>query len=874
MALPSSIVTAINNAVSKIKAQIQHDIETHSGSTGSSSNFGHVKAGGAPQDIDTTGTSASGTDNGYYARADHKHKIATASTTGKGIVQLDSTPTANSNNAITSGAVKTALTSLESGASGTISGSISTHNSDSSAHSTEMNKKVDKAQGSTNANKNVVTDSSGNITTEAKLTIGTGATNAAAGNHTHSNYLTTHQDISGKANTADLATVATSGSYNDLTNKPTIPSAVTVDSSLSTTSTNPVQNKVVNSALSGKASISHTHTKSEISDFPSSMTPSSHTHGNITNDGKVGTTASLPLITTTGGAVTTGSFGSSAGTFCQGNDSRLSNARTPTSHAHGNITNAGAIGSTANLPVITTTSGKLTTGSFGTTANTFCQGNDSRLSDARTPTAHTHTKSQITDFPTLSTVATSGSYNDLTNKPTLSSLGGAVTIEKATSNIDGNLTRYTIKQNGEAITNGVIDIPKDFLVKSGAVHTVGGSATGDKTASQLGTGYSTGDKYIDFVINTKGNDGTDEHIYINVKDLVDSTVTISRNLTSGTKIGTITINGVSTDLYCETNTNTTYSNATTSAAGLMSSDDKIKLNGIASGANNYSHPSTHSASMITGLATVATSGSYNDLSNKPTIPTNTNQLTNGAGFLTSVLLDDINWGSNTISAELYADWGDGHHLSFINDFITYSGDTNAIYYNDDATDNPDYELAVKGDIPTDYLTSSDIKDNLTSTDTNKPLSAKQGKELKTLVDAKPSLGTTHSTAAYGDHNHDGTYLKSYTPPTASTTQAGIIQIGTGALNAAAGNHTHSEYLTSVTSSNIVDGTIVNADISSSANIDQTKINGLTAALDAKMATSALVQTVTDGDTTHVPSSDAVYDAIDNVLDNIILQLRS
>lgn len=38
-------------------------------------------------------------------------------------------------------------------------------------------------------------------------------------------YLTQHQDISGKANSADLATVATSGSYNDLSNKPTIPAA-------------------------------------------------------------------------------------------------------------------------------------------------------------------------------------------------------------------------------------------------------------------------------------------------------------------------------------------------------------------------------------------------------------------------------------------------------------------------------------------------------------------------------------------------------------------------------------------------------------------------------------------------------------------------
>ncbi len=48
------------------------------------------------------------------------------------------------------------------------------------------------------------------------------------------------KEIIGKS---DLATVATSGSYNDLSNKPTI------DSSLSTTSTNAVQNKVVKSAV-------------------------------------------------------------------------------------------------------------------------------------------------------------------------------------------------------------------------------------------------------------------------------------------------------------------------------------------------------------------------------------------------------------------------------------------------------------------------------------------------------------------------------------------------------------------------------------------------------------------------------------------------
>ena len=39
-------------------------------------------------------------------------------------------------------------------------------------------------------------------------------------------------------------------------------------------------------------------------------------------------------------------------------------------------------------------------------------------------------------------------------------------------------------------------------------------------------------------------------------------------------------------------TNTTYNTATSSAAGLMSAADKTKLDGIATGANNYTHPTT------------------------------------------------------------------------------------------------------------------------------------------------------------------------------------------------------------------------------------------------------------------------------------------
>jgi hypothetical protein len=59
----------------------------------------------------------------------------------------------------------------------------------------------------------------------------------------------------------------------------------------------------------------------------------SHTHGNLTNDGKVGTTANLPLRTGTNGVVEAGAFGTAAASFCEGNDARLSDDRDPNLHA-------------------------------------------------------------------------------------------------------------------------------------------------------------------------------------------------------------------------------------------------------------------------------------------------------------------------------------------------------------------------------------------------------------------------------------------------------------------------------------------------------------------------------------------------------------
>ena len=63
---------------------------------------------------------------------------------------------------------------------------------------------------------------------------------------------------------------------------------------------------------------------------------------------------------------------------------------------------------------------------------------------------------------------------------------------------------------------------------------------------------------------------------------------------------------------------------------------------------------------------------------------------------------------------------------------------------------------------------SDIKDNLTSTDVNKPLSAKQGKELKTLIDSKSNNGHTHTKSQITDFPSTITLNVTYDDSTTGT----------------------------------------------------------------------------------------------------------
>ena len=323
---------------------------------------------------------------------------------------------------------------------------------------------------------------------------------------------------------SDIATVATSGSYNDLTDKPTIPASSTVDSELSSTSTNPVQNKVINAALNSKADSSMLSAYLPLAGGActgSVSAPSFQTGTGATNYFQCQKFRGEGDANTYYHAVDFGYSGHDSVDFYEYDPnwnfykctSGTKSSAVLVGNINGNGWNGGAV--LSGTPTAPTAATGTNTTQIATTA--FVQ---------------TAVSSKVS-ASSLATVATSGSYNDLTNKPTIPSA-------------------YTLPTASNTVMGGV-KIGNNISVSSGTI-----SLTKSNVTSALG--------------------------------------------------------------YTPPASDTVYNNATTSTAGLMSSADKVKLNSIAANANNYTHPSTHPASMITGLAGVATSGSYNDLSDSPAIP--------------------------------------------------------------------------------------------------------------------------------------------------------------------------------------------------------------------------------------------------------------
>ena len=195
------------------------------------------------------------------------------------------------------------------------------------------------------------------------MTSGTGSSNYSAGNHTHSGYVS--------------ATKVTS--WSGTVSDSNVPSEKLVKNSL--------DDKIGKSSTSGLVKNDGTIDTSSYltSSALSNYMQKSSTSGLMKNDGTVDTTSystfsgsyndlsGKPTIPTKTSDLTNDGDGTNV--FVKNNDSRLTDARTPTSHTHGNLTNDGKLGTTSGKPVITTTGGAITTGSFGTGSGTFAEGN-------------------------------------------------------------------------------------------------------------------------------------------------------------------------------------------------------------------------------------------------------------------------------------------------------------------------------------------------------------------------------------------------------------------------------------------------------------------------------------------------------------------
>lgn len=118
----------------------------------------------------------------------------------------------------------------------------------------------------------------------------------------------------------------------------------------------------------------------------------------------------------------------------------------------------------------------------------------------------------IKNKPSLATVATTGDYDDLTNKPSLATVA-------TTGDYDDLIDKPTIP----TVNNGTLTIQKN------------GSSVGTFTANQ------SGNSTANITVPTAVSDLTNDSGF--------TSVSVTQTLSSGTKIGDITVDGTTTDLY-------------------------------------------------------------------------------------------------------------------------------------------------------------------------------------------------------------------------------------------------------------------------------------------------------------------------------------
>ena len=261
----------------------------------------------------------------------------------------------------------------------------------------------------------------------------------------------------------------------------------------------------------------------------------------------------------------------------------------------------------------------------------------------------------LSDKPVLATVATSGSYNDLEDLPSLGS-AAAADIEDFATAAQGALAATAVQPSDlatVATTGDYSDLegtPSEATTSTAGLMSAAdkakldgieeGATTNSSDATLLNRANHTGTQAISTITGLQDA--------LNSKAEIDDDATEETSTWSSSKIQqelsavasgegyVVSVQGVEPD---ETG-NVDIPEATTSDAGLMSASDKAKLDGIEAGATANSpdadlldranHTGTQAISTISGLqsalnskanaedlATVATTGSYNDLEDLP-----------------------------------------------------------------------------------------------------------------------------------------------------------------------------------------------------------------------------------------------------------------
>ena len=315
-------------------------------------------------------------------------------------------------------------------------------------------------------------------------------------------------------------------------------------------------------------------------------------------------------------------FGTSAGTVCEGNDARLSNARTPLAHTHKKAdisdfptsmpaSDVPAWAKAASKPAYTAsevgaspsnhnhagtyeptfTKNSAFNKNFGSAEGTVCEGNDARLSDTRVPKAHTHKKSEISDFPTSMPASDVPAWAKAASKPsyTASEVGASPSNHTHTG-VYQPAGSYAASSHKHGATDITPDGTHRFVTD---------------TEKETWNSKAAGNHNHDSVYQTKGSYAASSHSHDATDINQDSThrfVTDSEKANWDSKAAG---NHNHDSVYQPKGSYAASSHKHTatdveedSTHRFMTDAERTKLSGIASGANNYSHPASHPASMI------------------------------------------------------------------------------------------------------------------------------------------------------------------------------------------------------------------------------------------------------------------------------------